>query len=137
MFFYNYVLSSCSVDGTDAVSTDGAPSPPGLYSNCTLSSCECLSVVTCVPDVSCVPNVWPHGRWLPTVVKGVQVKHRGVIVNILRCVRVRRCCWVVGGSRVKTLLLSGLSWLGDPGAPQRPQRPQRPGRSNESAAPRP
>lgn len=41
--------------------------------------------------------------------------------------------WV--GSRVRTLLLSWLSRLGDPGAPRRPQRPQRPGRSNESTGP--
>lgn len=42
---------------------------------------------------------------------------------------------MVGGSWVRTLLLSWLSRLGDPGAPQRPQRPQRPGHSNESAGP--
>ncbi|XP_034416609.1 receptor-type tyrosine-protein phosphatase N2 [Cyclopterus lumpus] len=36
---------------------------------------------------------------------------------------------------MRTLLLSWLSRLDDPGAPLRPQRPQRPGHSNESTGP--
>lgn len=42
---------------------------------------------------------------------------------------------MVGGSWVRTLLLSWLSRLDDLGAPKRPQRPQRPGRSNKSVGP--
>lgn len=41
----------------------------------------------------------------------------------------------MGGGRVRTLLLSQLSRLGDPRAPRRPQRPQRPGLSNKSTGP--
>lgn len=70
-----------------------------------------------------------HGNCLPAGIEDVQAKHRGVWL----CVE-RGCRWWVG-SRVRTLLLSWLSRLGDPGAPRRPQRPQRPGRSNESTGP--